>query len=458
MRAWAFALSTALAGGVGAGLIPLMRGGQRPSLDALEGRPGRTDVESRAGRRTRTTLVVAQVALSVVLLVGAGLLVRTFQAIQSEDLGFRPDGTLTFSVYLMEEYPGLDQHVRFFDELREGLSSLPGVLAVGGASALPLSGGVLQVPVSRFERKVDVSPGTSVTEGASVLLADRIDGQEGEDWVLSELNAAQPGYFGAVGTPLLAGRGFDTSDGLDSPLRMIVDESVAKRFWSVGDAVGQRLWVLGAWREVVGVAGKTRLNAFREAARPLVYLPYAQVNSGRVSVVVHAESGPGALVPAIREAVAAIDPMVPIADIRTTEDMVREATARDRFAAVLISVFAVTAVLLVALGLYGVLSFSVGKRAREFAVRMAMGSGGVRVAAGVLHEGVGLAVTGVVLGVGIAVATAGVLEPVLYGVDPLDPITVGTAVAVVLAVAVLASWGPTVRAVSADPETILRSE
>lgn len=453
-----FALLISVGSGLVAVMASLARSRRIDPDDALQGSRGRM-AESTRTRRAQRTFVVAQVAFSAVLLFEAGLFIRTFTHIQSTDLGFQDEGRITFNTYLMEEYDTHESHVTFYRDLRQRIGAIPGVRGVSGTSALPLSGNAPRIPASTFARERDVNPdGFFLTEGFSVLFADELDALQGDGWTLTDVTAAQPGYFTTAGIPRLAGREFGPEDRIGASLRVIIDRNLAERFWTVTSAVGKKLWIAGAWREVVGVTQHIQLTDLREPVRAQVYLPFDQVQSGRVSMVVHTDGDPSRFVPRIREAVANLDPLVPIADVRTMESIVRDVTARDRFSTLLMSVFAGAAVLMVALGVYGVLSFSVRERIREMALRVTVGMGRARLAGMILAEGVMPTVVGLTIGIGAAIVVGKASQPVLYGVAPYDLVTLAGVSIVIVLVSLMASWLPALRALSINPADTLQAD
>lgn len=451
-----FAVATALVAGLVAGVVPLLQLRRADPGRTLrsEGRVGAG--RSRESGRTRGALVVAQVALSVMLLAGSVLLLRTFAQLQSADPGFDRDGALTFSVYLMNDFPTKTDQVAFFDQLTDLLEALPGVERVGGTSALPLSDGTARLPVSRVATPVTVDPESLFLED-DVFVDGRDLGLTDEDpWMMADLNTAQPGYLEAAGIEIVEGRTFSRSDGIDASHVTVVDESLAVSLFDGESPIGHTLWVAGTPREVVGVARRVPVRDLRENAGPQAYLPYAQVRAGRVSMVVRTEGHPNALAETIRDEVAVLNPLVPIADVESVDAILREATAGERFAAILIGVFAVTALTLTGLGVYGVLAFSVGARSREIALRMAVGSTSGRVTRMVVRDGLLLTGVGVAIGIAGVLAAAGAVESLIVGLESSDPIALLAATLVVLTVALTAAAVPAHRAASVDPSSALR--
>jgi putative ABC transport system permease protein len=452
VRVLAFTLVLTVVTGLISGLAPAWQARRVDPVRALKelGRPGS---ETRRVRRLRGALITLQFALSLVLVAGAGLLIRSFNRLVDVDPGFRPENTLTFSVYLMEEYEDTSKSNAFYAELLEHLRELPEVAAVGGASALPLSAPAYG-PIFRTEPAFQVNlfllPGHGLEP--EPLLRDR------DAWVLSDLNAALPGYFEAAGISLVDGREFTDADGAGAVPVVVVDEQLAGTLWPGEDAVGREVWALDGWRTVVGVARHTHHHAYGRVGRPQLYFPHAQVRSGRVSMVVRTTGDPASLVQAIRQRVDRVDPQVPIGDIRPLDELVQEAFAQPRFLMTLMSIFAAAAALLAAVGIYGILSFAVSRRRREIAVRMSIGARPRDVAWQVIGQGVGLAAAGSVLGLVAVLAMGRLMESLIYGIQPYDPFTLVAAALGVLGLALTACWIPARRAASVDPLSVLTSD
>ena len=297
-----------------------------------------------------------------------------------------------------------------------------------------------------------------LTEGFSVLLADELTGSEGVGWALADVSAIQPDYFQSAGIPLLGGRGVDGGDGLASDRVAVIDQHLAERFWTLEEAVGQRIWFAGAWRQVVGVATHARRAGPRDEARPQLYLPYSQVGSGRVSVIIDATGDVTTLGDLVRRELEELAPLVPMSDVRPLSEIVDRATSRERFSTLLMTLFAGTAVLLAALGLYGTLSFAARERTREIAVRLVNGSTRGGVARMVVGEGLKLAGAGLAVGLAGALALGRLADDLLFGISPHDPVTLGLATGLVVLVATAASSVPALRAVSIDAARALRPD
>ncbi len=450
-RVLLFTGAITIAAGILSALAPVWQTRHNDVAGALQ-QGGKGGAETPKVRGTRNAMVVLEFALSVMLLAGAGLMVRSFVRLQQVDPGFQSDGALTFSIYLMEEYVDLEKRNAFFADLRPRLEALPGVARVGHTSALPLSapsfGPVFRTEQS-FQMNLTITPGSGVEPPPDMFDPD--------DWRLADLSSVAPGYFEAAGVPLLSGREFEESDKRDVPPVVIVDERLADLLWPDENAVGKRVW-FGSLREVVGVARHVHHHTFGFEGRPQLYFPYDQIASGRVSVVVRSDLPASALVPAIRGQVEAIDPLVPIGDIVTMQQITDTAVAQQRFTMILMTAFATAAILLAAIGVYGVLSFTVSQRTSEIAVRIAVGSTTDRVAGLVIGEGMKLAAIGSVLGVVAALSVGRVLESMLFEVQPNDPTSLGIAAVMISGVAFLACWIPARRATSVDPATVLRAE
>ncbi len=452
-RVLGFSILVTLVAGALSALAPIWLAGRHGPAGSLldSGRSRMTNVRSQ---RIRDGLVVAEFALSTILLAGAGLMVRSFVSLTSVDTGFESESRLTFSVYLMDDYEGVEPRYGFFTELQDRIEALPGVLNVGSTSALPLSAtGYGPVFGSRQDFSINqngVYPGQGIEPPPGIVTTD--------DWTVAAFNTALPGYVDASGINLKWGREFRDSDDLNNVSVVMIDEQLASDFFSGRNPVGDGIWVLDEWRTVVGVVGTAQHVAYGSPARPQVYFPYGQVESGRVSVVVTTSGDPLALMPAIREQVAGINPLVPVADVRTMKSIVDESLAGRKFIMMLMTAFAVCAIVLAAIGIFGVLSFLVSQRRREIAVRIAVGAGAGSVARLVVLRGVGLAVFGSGIGLALSLGLSRGVESMLYDVTPRDPVSFALAFVSVLVVGVLATWTPARRAVSVDPATILREE
>jgi len=427
------------------GLVPALHGG-RADLQRVLREEGRHATAGRKRIGLRQLLVVSETALAVVVLVAAGLLLQSFRRLMAVDPGFRPERVVTARITLpAAQYAEARDVVGFYDALLSRIASLPGVTVAGSAAGAPLGGGI---GLSDIEVEGWVNPG---------------DAPRPTGWV----QAVTPGYFAALGVQLLGGRTFEARDGTDAPPVAVVSESLAREYWPGRSAIGGRIRVDGdfeAFAQVVGVVADVRHEMLeRLPVHGTLYLAHAQTPytwspSRSMTLTVRTVVEPLSLVSAVRRELQALDPSVPLYDVRTMDRAVADATATRRFAMLLQLLFALVALSLAGVGLYGVLAFTVARRTAEIGIRMALGAERADVRRMVVGQGMGMVVLAVVLGVGGALATGRLLGSLLYGVSPRDPVTYAMVVAVLLAVALLACWIPARRAASIDPMGALRYE
>lgn len=434
-RVLGFALLLALATGVGFGLVPALRASRPDVLPALrEGSGGRG-----AGRtRLRSAFVVAQMAMSLLLLVTAGLFVQALRSALETDLGFDPDGVVVADLNLraqgFDDARGADFHRRAV----ERIAGLPGVEAVGAAQFAPMSGNVMSVDVETPQRPGPPAPGRKPTS-ANYTLVDE-------------------GYFRALRIPLVAGRAFAAADRKGAPPVMVVNQTLARRFWPGENPMGKRLRVFGEEHEVVGVARDGKYHELGEEPTSFLYLPIAQQGAERMTLFVRARTEPGPALAAVRREVAALDPDVPLQQAMPFSAMVGMTLFPQRMAAVLVGAFGLLGLALAAVGIYGVLAFHVGQRTQEIGVRLALGAGAADVVRMILRQGMLLVAVGVALGLAAALAATRLLAGFLHGVSATDPATFLAVPALLAAVALLASWLPARRAARVDPMTALRAD
>jgi len=422
--------------------------GLAPALAALRSRPmhalrGHGADAGGPPRRVgaRQILVVAQVALALVLSAGAGLLIRSLARLSAVDPGFRAEGGLTYSLTLPgSRYPNEAACGAFVDRLLERMQALPGARSAGAIFGLPLTG----MSFSSSFRPSDAPPA--------------------DDEPSAQLRLATRSYFGTMGIPVVAGRGFTEADRRGAPIVILISESAARKFFPRGDAIGRRLR-FGARPsqtrvegEVVGVVGDVRDAELGAGPTPEFYGSLEQVPTDQFHVVVRAAGAPDRLAASARAAVASLDPELAVSGLSTLDDVVRRSVARPRFMVQLLLVFASLALLLCAIGVYGVTAYAVSRRTREIGIRMALGADRASVRAMVLREAARLAAAGVGLGLAGAFAATRLLRGFLFEIGPADPLT-HAAVAVLLgAVAVAASALPARRAARLDPIAALRTE
>jgi predicted permease len=393
--------------------------------------------------RTRTLLVILQVALSAVLLVGAGLLVRTFVNIQQRDLGFQPDRSFTFRISVpFSRYSSRDAIDGFSRQLLDRLRATPGVQAAGAISHIP------------FDDLPNWGGGYILQPGANAASAP-----------VADYRAVTAGLFETAGVRLIEGRFFTEDDDRNHPLSVVVDDILARRAWPGRSAVGQTLIVDPGANgtptipaRVIGVVGHLRLRSVIEDLSEQVYFSERQVLRNPMAYVLRTTGDPASLVRDVRQAVASIDAAVPVFDPRPFASYVDQARSGNRFLALLAASFAVVALMLTAVGVYGVIAYTVTERRREFGVRLALGAARGQIVALVLRRGALLAGTGLAAGAMTAVVAAYALRDQLVGVLPTDPLSYGIAAAVLAAAAATATWIPARRATTADPLDALRRD
>ncbi|MEX2049062.1 MAG: ABC transporter permease [Gemmatimonadota bacterium] len=421
------------------GLLPALRAGSARVLAALRD-GGRGSTIGRERLHARSVLVVGQVALALVLLVGSGLMVRSFQELRSVDPGFEADGVMTFRLSLPpSKYPNPEATAQFYDQLLERLEAIPGVSAAAGINTLPLTGG-------------------------GAILTAQIDDHpvpEGEFPPTFLARRAMPGYFSTMGVPLIEGREF-TSDDHNARLgSLIISESVKQQFWPNESALGKRITQAGAPARVVGVVGDVHDTGLEVPAEQFVYKPMLDSVGGGVRAMVmtvRTDGDPDALVPAIRAVVGELDSDLPITEIQTMEEILGDSLSRTSFTMTMLLLAAAVALFLGSVGIYGVLSYVASQRTAEMGVRLALGADSGAVRKIILSQGMALAALGVAVGLVGAVALGGVMSSLLYGVSPVDAVTLGAVSLVFMGVAAAASMIPAERAARTPPAVALRAD
>ena len=436
----AFTIVLAMATGLVFGFIPAVIASRDLNDSMREG--GRHGAGPRS-RRALGTLVIAEVALSLVLLAGAGLLIRSFMRLQAIDPGFVSSGVLTARIQVPgSRYPDGRQSSAFYSNVVERAAALPGVQDSAAVSFLPLSG-----------------PGI----GTSFYPADRPAPAAGEA-PTTEVRPVTPRFFKTMGIPFVAGRDFGPADQGDSPPVAIISEALARRYLTGENPIGKPLHVNigsrpgGTDYEIVGVVRDIRIASLDGEIRPAVYLPHTQLAIGVMTLVVRTPGDPQSLITSVTAAVHALDPELPVADVRTMDEVVDATLARPRVIAVLLTAFALMALALAGVGVYGVMAYSVAQRTREIGVRMALGATPQSVFRLVLGEGLRLVVIGVTAGLLAAGALTRLVETLLYDTPPLDPLTFALTALVLILVATVASYVPARRGTSVAPVEALRAE
>jgi putative ABC transport system permease protein len=437
---FAFTVVVALLTGVFCGLAPAIQASRVNLLDAVSS--GSRGTASGRSRRSSDLFVVVQFALSLVLLAGAGLLLRSYRHLMSIDPGFRTDNTVTARIQLPYPRYGNDTVVRsFYGELLGRIRALPTVTVAGTASRIPLSRGNPQ----------------------DNIIAEGKEPKAGEPVLVANTRFVSADYFAAMGTSFVAGRTFQSSEAFGAPRVGIVDETLARHYWPNESAIGKRVQHGGdtaatRWITIVGVVRNVKHTRLDEKPDLQLYEHFAQRTTWTNYLVVRTSGSTDPLVGQIRREVAALDKLLPVFEVRTMRSAVDHSLATRRLTNVLLGGFAAVALLLATIGIYGVISVGVNGRVREFGIRMALGAQGEQVARLVLRRGVTLALIGVVAGLIAAAATTRFLRTLLFGVEPLDWISFSFAAVVLAATALAASYIPARRATRADPMLALRSE
>ncbi len=420
------------------GLVPAHQSASTHLTDAFRD-AGRQGGAGQDAPRLRGLLVVAEVALSVVLLVGAGLLLRSFVSLTDVELGFQPDGVMTSGLLLPEaRYPEAADQVRFFDQAVERLRTIPGVEGVALVNSLPVLGG---------------SSGDFEIEGHTW--------PEG-DSPYTEKRRVSADYFRIMGIPLERGRFFTEQDTADSPHVILVNREFVRRFMPEADPIGRRIGF--GWnaedqlQEIVGVVGDERHRGLAQDIQPAMYVPYRQNAQSFMQVVLSSGLEAQSLRAAVRRQLAAIDPSLPVTEVRAMNDLIARTLAQPRLATGLLSGFAAAALLLAMLGIYGVMSYSATQRTQEMGIRMALGAGRWRVTTLILNQGLKLAGIGMALGVVGSIALTRFLSELLFGVTATDPLTYALVVPLLFTVVATACFLPARRASRVDPIVALHHD
>jgi predicted permease len=436
-------IGSAVIAGVVFALLPMasVAGG---SVQAALHSGGAGSTGNRAARRLQRVLVANQAALAVALLAGAGLLARSFGSLTAVDPGFDPGAVTTFEIGLpANEYDGAER-ARAFQEIEDRIARVAGVEAVGAGEFLPL--------VSDFRK------GPLHVEGEEL--------PEGESGPIVDLKRVTPGYFAALGIPLLEGRNLDRDDGPEAFAAVLADRTLVDRHLGEGQALGRRVRLTerGEYSELVGVVGSVRGESFRDEPLPFLYFPAGTTTPSSTEVpasmgfAVRSDLPSERLVPALVEAVATIDPRLPLGSLRPMQDVVDEHLARDRFITWVLAGMALTGLVLAAVGVYGVIAYVAVSRRKEFGVRLALGEPPARVFRGIVAGGLGVVAVGAAIGLVLALAGGRVLEGVLFGVTTTDLVALALAPSLVLATALLASFSPAWRASRQDASAVLRED
>jgi putative ABC transport system permease protein len=389
----------------------------------------------------RVWLVGAEVALSVMLLAGAGLLFRSLIGLQKVDPGLDASGVLTCRVSIpAARYPELPRRTQFFSQAIERIQQLPGVRSASAVSYLPFAGDAA---------------------GTTVNIVGRPAPKPGEE-LGSVIRVVMPGYFRTMGIPLKRGRDFTAADNSQStPYRFMVNESFVRKFLPGEEPIGKSINAImdtqNPYGEIVGVVGDVKEGSLDKDPEPTAYYIYSHFASPSMILTVRSDGNPMALAEPVRRIIRGLDSAQPVAEIRSMQEILGQTFARQRFSALLLSGFSIAALLLAAVGIYGVLAYSVSERTREIGVRVALGAEPGRIAALIISDGARPVLAGIAIGIGGALALSTLLSSLLFGIGPRDPFTFAVVPIVLMSVALVAAYVPARRAAHLDPMQALRT-
>ncbi|HEV2402050.1 MAG TPA: ABC transporter permease [Candidatus Sulfotelmatobacter sp.] len=447
-RVLAFTACLSLLAGIAAGVLPAFRLSKGDVNPALKQGLGRTDA-SAGSQRTRGVLVVAEVALSLILLVGAGLMIRSLHQLQSVAPGFESHGVLTMTAAVSRaKFPEPQQQIQFFDQVLQRVRVLPGVESAGVIDDIPLDNGGSHQPI-----QIEGQPVAAMADQPEV-----------------DVRLTSPGFMRSMHIPIVRGRDFNDQDVVGRPASILISQSMANRFWPGEDPIGKRLTLTFSpdqVREIVGVVGDVKLDGL-DQQRPstALYVPLEQVSKSSkfdwgsfpMTVVVRSTVAPASMVSAVTNAIHDVDRNIPVRDISTMDDLVSKSLSQPRFNMLLLGIFAGIAALLAAIGIYSVLSYSVRQRVPEIGIRLALGARLADVLRMVVFEGMKPALIGVAIGIAGALAMGRVVASLVYQVKPTDPLTYVAVVALLAFIALIACLIPAYRASKVDPVIALRNE
>jgi putative ABC transport system permease protein len=437
-RLFLFALAVSALTGILFGAAPAVQG-SRANMNAALTEGGRGGTAGRAARGLRSALAVTEIALALVVLIGSGLLMRSFERVRHVAPGFQPSGVLTMRLPLGGgKNNAIGRRVEFVQQVNDRIAALPGVRSAGAVSALPLTG----------------------TGTGSMFWIEGRPTPPPERRPLAQAMGATPGYFRTMGIPLIAGRFFNDADTATSQPVAVIDETLAKRFWPQGGAIGGRLITDANDRleEIVGVVGRVKPDRLDGDDWPTIYMPHSQKHDQTMILAVRVAGDPLSAAPAVVRTVHELDAEQPVAEVRPMDQVVDSRMAGERFNAVALGIFAAIAFLLAALGIYGVISYDVAARTNEIGIRMALGAQSDDLIKLVLGHGARLAVCGIGIGLAAAFGLTRLMDSMLFGVSPRDFYTFTAISALLGAVALAASYLPSRRAMRLDPVTALRHE
>ena len=443
-RVLAFALLVTLATGAIFGLLPALKGaGEREVMPSLK--QGDQHSASAPGHGWLNVLIVSEIAIAMTLLVAGGLIARSFNRLQHVDLGFKSDNLLTVKMILpASKYSEYRQRIAFVDQVLERVKILPGVLSAGTTTNIPLEREIAYDSVFSVEGRPPVNP---------------------NDVPITSHRLVSPDYLKTLGVTLIKGRLIDETDRAGKPPVVVISEELAREAWPGEDPLGKRIKRVRPnqdflWMTVVGVVKDVKEDLFNyRINRPVWYVPYAQLeNNFPVNLVVRTSSDPARVIAAVREAIHAVDPDQPVSNVMTMNENLAGVLVTERFSAILMNALGASGLLLAALGLYGVMAYSVSQRTAEIGVRVALGAQRIHVLQLILSQGAKLTLLGVVIGVAAAWALTRLLGGLLFEVNATDPATFLSISLLLVSIALIACFLPARRALSVDPVIALRAE
>ena len=418
------------------GIIPAFRAATAGVNDSLKD-GARASSSSRARRRVWTYLVTGEIGLACVLLTGAGVAMKSFVNLQRVNPGFVPDRVLTFQMRLPTDnrYRNAREQAEFYRRVLENAARIPGAESAGLVDVLPLG--------QQNDREYFTIENRPLAQGQRLV---------------ADFRRVSASYFQTMRIPLIAGRLLSDRDVRDTPLVVVIDETLARQYWPKQDPLGKRLNIWGEPRQIVGIVGAVRHYGLDRQAEPTIYGPYLQMPKDRMALAIRTAADPRGTVNAVKQAVWSVDKDQPIFQIRGMSDYMALADTAPRLSMVLLTVFAAVSVFLAALGIYGVVSYGVNERTREFGLRVALGAAPEQLRSLVLRQGLGTASAGLAAGLAGAAVLTPLVGTFFYGVTPLDPTVIATVAAILLAVALFANYVPARRATRIDPMEALRHD
>src|SRR6185369_3979824 len=435
-------LGVSLLTGIIFGLAPALHVSRLNLNDSLKDGGKSESGQASGSRRLRSALVVSEIALAVVLLASAGLLIKSFIRLQQVDRGFDTDNVLTMVIRVSDSrYKEDSQFVNFFHQVLERIRHLPTVRSAGEVNFLPLYGGLGSSTGFKILGRPEPPPG------------------QGPD---CDVRVADSGYFQTMDIPLLRGRNFSDSEQREQRHVILINEALARTYFAGGEPLGQRLDVLmfdtPQPAEIIGVVGNVRYDSLIDASPPVVYFPHPDLTYSFMTLVIRTDGEPSAIAPAVQREIRSLEPNQPVSSVRTMNQVMSEWVARSRFNTLLLGLFAGLATLLSAVGIFGVMNYSVALRTREIGLRLAIGAQPRQVLLLVLRQGLLLTVAGLVLGLAAAFALTRLLSGLLFGVEAVDVTTFTSISLLLVVVSLLACYLPARRAMRIDPLRALRYE